>query len=425
MNRREKDPFMKNRTRVLVFLITLIVTTGFFLPVHATQAVTCNGFPDAFSRIAVSADGNYVATGDPISKTVRLLEKDGTPVWGYKIRENISSLSISDDGGIVAATTDDGRVFGWDTKGELLWNFEGMGRFTQVMLTTDGGQGFIVNSDSPSNPYTYTIHQFDRNGTLRWETREPGISGASIIPDGKFLAVSTSVMGTSEVRSYAGNGTVLWRYPAPDGIRFVAVSPDNNTIVAVHSYRIIVLDHKGELISEVIPRDHPATLDVSPDGSYIVTGGKFGLQVFNRSGYLLWQKYEQDTNGIAISRDGRTIISSSQKTVSLFDKSGTRIHMVPVDTTIGGIAISADGNTIAAGSYNDTVFLLDRDGKAKRLSLGILPVQSLPPVRTTTVNTSGSSQEPGAKTQAGQLLIPVILTVLGACAIVVIFQRWK
>jgi WD40 repeat protein len=232
-------------------------------------------------------------------------------------------------------------------------------------------------------------------------------------------------MGNSEVRAYAGNGTVLWRYPAPDGIGFVAVSPDGNTIAAVHSYRVIVLDHKGELISEIIPRDHPATLDVSPDGSYIATGGESGLQVFNRSGYLLWQKYEQESSSIVISRDGRTIISGAQNAVSMFDKNGTRIHMIPVDTAIGSIGVSADGNTIVAGSNNDTVFLLDRDGNVKRLSLGTQPVQSLPPVRTTMANIIRHSQEPGARTQAGQLLIPAILMVLAACAIAMIFQRWK
>jgi hypothetical protein len=152
MNRREKDSVMKNRTKALVFLITLIVATGFFLPVHAARAVTCNGFPDVFGRVAVSVEGNYIATGDPVSGSVRVLEKDGTPHWGYTIGENISGLWISDDGGIIAAATDEGRVLAWDKKGNLLWNFGGMGRFTQVMMTADGERGYLVNSDSHSNP---------------------------------------------------------------------------------------------------------------------------------------------------------------------------------------------------------------------------------------------------------------------------------
>lgn len=409
----------------MVFLITLIVTTGFFLPVHATQTVTCNGFPDTFSRVAVSADGNYFVTGDPVLGTVRFLEKDGTPVWGYKIGENISSLSISDDGGIITAARDDGRVFGWDKKGDLLWNFDGMGRFTQVMITGDGEQGYIINSDSPSTPYTDTIHHFDRNGTILWERREPGISGASITSDGKYLVVGTRIGGNSEVRAYAGSGTVLWRYPAPDGITFVAVSPDGSTIAAVHSYRLIVLDQSGELISEVIPRDHPSAIAISPEGNSIATGGKFTLQVFNRSGKQLWQTYERDITSIAISQDGRTIISGSEKEVSIFDKNGTRIRLIPVDIGAGSVSLSADGYTIVAGSYNGTIFRIDQEGNVKRLAIGTLPVRTLPLFTTTMVKSAGLSQKPTGTMKAGQPLALLALLVFGSWAIVVTCQRWK
>ena len=416
---------MKNRRPDFCFLIILIISVSIFPLTHAAQDVTCRSFFNGNNLVIVSGDGNYFATSDSISGTIRLLEKNGNPVWGYQTSENISSLTISDNGGIIAAGSDNGNVFGFDKNGNLLWKFNDMGCFPKVMITGDGQQGYIVNGDSPSTPYPYTIHYFYRNGTVLWETREPGISSASITTNGKYLVVGTKVGRNSEVILYAKNGTDLWRYPAPDGIEFVAISHDGNTIAAAHSYRLIVLDNKGIIFSKVIPKYHPTTVAISPGGSQIVTGSAFGVQSFNRSGNQLWQTYESGINNIVISNDGQTIISGSQKNVSYFNENGTRIWGVPVDTAVASVSISADGDTILAGLNNGTVFLLNRNGNAKHLSLETLPVRSLPTIITTPEKNAGSFVKSVDSTQVSPLMVPIALTALGMCAIVLKYRRRK
>jgi len=401
----------------------LIISVGIFPLVHAAQDVTCRRFFEGNNLAIGSLDGHYFATSDPISGTIRLLGKNGNPVWGYQTGEKISSLTISDDGGIIAAGSDNGKILGFDKNGDLIWKFDDMGCFPKVMITGDGQQGYIVNGDSPSTPYPYTLHYFARNGIVLWETREPGISSASITANGKYLVVGTKVGRNSEVILYAENGTNLWRYPAPDGIEFVAISQDGNTIAAVHSYRLIVLDNKGTILSEVIPKYHPTSIAISPDGSQIVTGSTFGGQSFNRSGSQLWQAYDEGINSIAISMDGQTIISGSQKNVSYFNENGTLMWGVPVDRAVASISISADGDTILAGSYNGTVYLLNRNGNAKRLSLETLSVRPLPSVITTPEKNAGSFVKSVDSAQASPLMASIALTALGVCAIVLNYRR--
>lgn len=403
----------------------MIFSVSIFPLAHAAPGDTCRSFFNGNNPVIVSLDGNYFATSDPVSGTIRLLEKNSNPVWGYQTGENVSSLTISDDGGTIGAGSDDGNVFGFDKNGDLIWKFDDMGCFSKVMITGDGHQGYVVNGDSPSIPYPYTIHFFDRNGTVLWEIREPGISSASITRNGNHLIVGTKIGRNSEVILYAENGTNLWRYPAPDGIEFVAISPDGNTIAAVHSYRLIILDNKGTILSEVIPKYHPTSIAISPDGSQIVTGSTFGVQSFNRSGSQLWQEYVEGFNSVAISMDGQVIISGSQKNVSYFNKNGTRIRGVPVDTAIAGVSISSDGDTILAGSYNGTVYILNRNGNAKRLSLETLPVRSLPSVITTMEKNAGSFVKSVDSTQASPLMALIALAAFGVCAIVFKYIRRK
>lgn len=416
---------MKIQRFLFCFLITLIFSVSILPLAHAAPDDTCRRFFYGNNPVIVSPDGNYFATSDPVSGTIRLLEKNGNPVWGYQTGENVSSLTISDDGGTIGAGSNDGKVFGFNKNGDLIWKFDDMGCFSKVMITVDGQQGYIVNGDSPSIPYPNTIHFFDRNGTVLWETREPGISSASITRNGKYLIVGTKIGRNSEVILYAENGANLWRYPAPDGIEFVAISPDGNTIAAVHSYRLIILDNKGTIFSEVIPKYHPTTIAISPDGSQIVTGSTFGVQSFNRSGSQLWQAYVEGINSIAISMDGQTIISGSQKNVSYFNENGTRIRGVPVDSSVASVSISGDGDTILAGSYNGTVYLLNRNGNVKRLSLETLPVRPLPSGIKTPGKNAGSFVKSVDSAQESPLMASIALAALAVYAIVFKYLRRK
>lgn len=412
---------MKSRRRIFYFLISLIISVGILPLICEAQDNACQGFFNTYPRVIVSSEGNYFATGDPLSGSIRLLEKDGNQVWGFQTGENISSIAISDNGEIVVAASKDGGVFGFDKKGDLLWKYDGMGCFPKAMITNDGQHGYIINSDRSSDPYSPTIRHFYQNGTVLWETREPGISSASITKNGEFLVVGTKTGRNSEVRAYSEKGTGLWRYSAPDGIESVAISEDGNTIVAVHSYRLIVLDSRGILLSEVIPKYRPTVIAISQDSRYIASGSTFTIQFFNGSENQLWQKYENGINSIAISKDGQIIIVGSQEHVSCFNGNGTRIWDVPIDMGAGSVSMSSEGNAILAGLNNGTVYLLNREGDAKRIPLEKLPVRSLPSVMITPIKEIDTSSHD--QTQTSPVIVPIILVGLGACIILRMYQR--
>lgn len=307
MKSQKNDPHSLQSGRVAAFIIFLFVSACVIPSAAAGPGPACGESFAVHTQVSVTETGRYFATGDPVSGRVGLFDNDGSPVWVVQTGENITCITVSDDGNTVAASSDDGRVFGFDKNGDLIWRHDDMGCHPVVMVSGDGDGWYIFNSDKTPITTPYTIHRLGRNGTILWETRVPGISGASVSRDGESAVIGSSVGRNSEVRMYAGNGMRIWDYPAPDGIGPVSVSADGKTIAAVNTYRLALLNGTGELLSEVIPKYRPVSLAVSYDGGITVTGSRYMVQAFDRNGTVLWQEDEDGIYCVAISRDGRNI----------------------------------------------------------------------------------------------------------------------
>jgi WD40 repeat protein len=92
-----------------------------------------------------------------------------------------------------------------------------------------------------------------------------------------------------------------------------------------------------------------STVAISHDGSTIVAGGD-QLIAFSPDGKKLWSGWSGTT--LDLSRDGSYIVTSQGQTVRLFTRQGTMLWDQPLGTAVTDVSISPDAAMIVAGGGN-------------------------------------------------------------------------
>ncbi len=117
------------------------------------------------------------------------------------------------------------------------------------------------------------------------------------------------------------------------------------------------------------------SIDVSPDGDYVVAGTEEGNVYFiNGSWELSWkEKLYSSILSIAVSSSGEFVVAGDNSRVYLFNKTGGLLWG-DRGRLIGGkvkdVDISTQGDYVVAGSSNNFIYLFDRDGKLWWKNLG-------------------------------------------------------
>lgn len=107
------------------------------------------------------------------------------------------------------------------------------------------------------------------------------------------------------------------------------------------------------------------TVEFSPDGRQLVSGGKFGYAVMLwrvADGALLWENHhESEVECVVFSPDGTRIASGGEdNTVRIWDvETGEQITQLPHDTAVDGITWSHDGRLIVSGGEDGNAWFWD------------------------------------------------------------------
>ena len=288
------------------------------------------------SKISSKNDAYLVSAND--DGVVELRSKsDDRLVNSYSHSEPVNSVSISDDGKLLATATMNGGVNIWSKDGILLQTLTGhTGEVLDVDFFPDRSNNNSINSSGD-----------------------------------RYQLVSTGVDKTTRMWQ------VFNRYSdRVEGIYSVAVSPTSNTYAVADWDNQIEIwrnnsDGRQKLIRTLAEHNDPISqIQYSPDGALIASASwDKTIKLWDvETGDLIdtLSGHEDGINSIAFTPDGRTLISGSEdRTIKFWDITDPKLSKTLTGHTdsIKSVTVSPDGTLIASAGYDNTVKLWTLEGK--------------------------------------------------------------
>jgi WD40 repeat protein len=277
--------------------------------------------------------------------------------WSYGTKGWAKSVSLSKDGGYVAAGSQDTYVYFFDRDGELLWRYQTGGLVNSVSLPSDGS--YVAAGSDNSNLYF-----FDKKASAfkpplwSYDLGSKGVSWVSVSGDGAYIAAA-SEYPENNVHFLNKKGTLLWSVSIGDAIQGLDISSDGSLIVAGASDGgVYFLEKDKKLLWSLDLGNFGVTsVSVSEDGSLIAAGtrdDKLHLisNFRDRRGAPLWSaRIDGGLKQVLIPSDGSLVAALSKNNVIYFFSSeGELLNKAEMARSSGLISISGDGSKIAAGS---------------------------------------------------------------------------
>lgn len=347
--------------RYLPFLLltglALVMLAG---EVEAKASVWNYNAGSGINSVAISADGEYIAAGSDEDQ-LYLFSKNGTLLWSYTAGDGVYSVAISSDGETIVAGSLDNNVYLFSKDGTLLWSY-GTGNRVWSVAISENGETIAAGS------WDNKVYLFDKDsGTPLWSHATSNfVFSVDISADGEMIAA-----GSDKVYLFDRNSsTPRWSYSTGDTVRAVALSED---FFGQQSYHLtagswngkVYLFHNNNSVPlwEYTTGDSIYSVAITDDSGYVAVGSKdYSVHLLDGDGTALWS-YATGGNVLSLdfSVDGEELAVGSDK-VYLFDKdSGTPLWSYTTGDSVKSVGISADGEDIVAGSYDDQVYLFNKD----------------------------------------------------------------
>jgi len=393
-------------------------------PVKATSSAFLNTLggtgADYGNSVQPTPDGGYIVTGSTTSfgagNTDVLLAKfeaNGDLAWSNTLGgtgiDTGTSLQITPDGGFIVtgytgsfgAGSTDVLLANFEANGALTWikSFGGTGVDTgrSVQLTPDGG--FIVTGGTTSfgaGSQDVLLAKFEANGDLTWSKTLGGTGdeygrSVQITPDGGFIVTGeTRSFGAGNydmlLSKFEANGALTWSKTlggtSNDIGTSVQITPDGafmvtgeTTSFGAGSTDVLLakFEANGALAwSKTLGgtgTDYGYSVQLTPDGGFIVTGGtlNFGagnydmlLSKFEANGALTWGKTlggpSVDTgHSVKVTPDGGFIVTGG---TTSFGAGSQDVLLAKFDTNgniTGCSAVQDISAQLTLSSINPTV----------------------------------------------------------------------
>ncbi|BBD60768.1 WD-40 repeat-containing protein [Nostoc sp. HK-01] len=338
-----------------------------------TEANSLRGHEQEVNCLAFSPDGKFIASGSSDS-TVCLWNIIDNPTAQFLLghEQEVNCLAFSPDGKFIVSGSIDGILCLWDLQANLM---------TQPWQGNEEGiiaVAFSSNSDSIiSVGFDGTVCLWDLEGnviTQPWRGHKEGVISVTFSPNGDSI-ISVGFDGTVCLWDLEGNAITQPWHGHEAKIICIAFSPDSKFIVSGSSDSTVRLwDIQGNPIGQPW-RGHEGRVNsvaFSPDGKFIISGScDRTIRLWDIDGNSItqpWRGHEGQVNSLAFSPDGKLIVSSSDKTVRLWE-----LDQILQDRVIGrsqrkyenwvnSVAFSPDGKWIVSASNDSTVRLWDIDG---------------------------------------------------------------
>ena len=323
-----------------------------------------------------------------IVTTNNLFYNKKSSLWAYNSRGTINSISISQQGSLVAIgvgfTGTKGAVILLDGSGNVIWEHQTDRIIAHVSMSSNGshieadgyqllGGGGGVHGGGPAEYYANSkVYAFDFKGDLLW-SRDFSDSPlyAVMSRDGSRIAVSMS----SSVSYLAWDGKILWNYTAPSSYPYAILS-QNGSRVAIsvsNPSNVTMLNADGKALWTFRDTALAATYSdgvFTTRGDLIAAGNSGSVYLLTERGTLLWRQYVDSLIlSAAVLPNGSSVGYVTNNNVLFFDRSG---ELIATHATEGKSTLLPTPYGFLLGGYGGNVVLFDARGKSLwNFSLGV------------------------------------------------------
>ncbi|GAA6621022.1 caspase family protein [Scytonema sp. NUACC26] len=372
------------------------------------------------SAVAISPNKQYIAYSVSDSQKLRLWDFQGNFINGFLVPDcdRIQSIVFSPDSQALATVSDNFQVHLWTINGELICDFTvsdgninslAFSFDCQIILTsTSGIEGKIqlwnldgnlmqsfsvsqekVNSVALNGKHIVTAIAGTRSKVQLWNISgnlikdffdiEEEINSVAFSPNGKYIVTgSTGRLG--KVQLWSSQGEFIKNFLLSEdeislkenGIQSVAFTSDCQKIICISqcktatpSFVLRLWNLEGYLIQKLVsPGNY---ISISADAKSALTGsrgdlGKVTLWDLQGDEIDILSGHQAIINSVAISGDGKIIVSASDDGAWLWNHRDAIRQPLPHEETVKLAAISTDVQAIATGTDNGILRLWNSKG---------------------------------------------------------------
>ncbi len=226
---------------------------------------------------------------------------------------------------------------------------------------------------APNEVVTYGAYLYDGNGTKLWDKETTAqVWGIDISKDGRYVAAGSS-NPDDKLYLYDRITGSLMTHEAGGEVREVEFSHDGRYLAAgpvegggAGSVGLFDVD-TGELLWQYDTGDWAREITFSPDDAYLAVGNSSDyLYVLNaEDGSLMWRRFHGGYVPFVldISQDGSRIVTAGKShEIRMFDEDGNLLWAFPTEQVVTDGKMSADGSLVVAGTVWGGIYCLDGEG---------------------------------------------------------------
>jgi WD40 repeat protein len=289
--------------------------------------------------VAVNSAGTLIVSG--ADDAVRAIVKNGSELWSRP--NGAATVTVSGDGGTVAALDPDGDLWTYSAAGAQLGKGDVGAKGLAVKVAASKNGSVVVAVDKGG------VQAFTRTKTARWSFDILAPNALAMNASGDLVAIGDG----GSVKFFNLTGTRTATFPTGGGVLSLAMNPSANlTVAGVEDGTVAALGPQGDLLWSL------------PLGSRV--------------------------NRVAVSESGALVaVASADRTLRLVAGNGTPLWNAALAGEPVSLALSADGTTVAVGCDEGTAYVFDS---------GVKPAATAAPTKAANATASNTTAAKGTVT---------------------------
>lgn len=353
----------------------LIATDGnqvdIYDPPSGNLLKTLDGHQTDVTAIAISADGNLIASGALDGSAMIWDVLTGASVLKLAAHTAaIENLTFSPDGQWLVTSGDDAAMRIWDTRdGNLLQEYTDFSGVVGGVTFSPDGKRFAV-SDGTMHVWQFSVDTTNAQSTISNQElfAIPDAASDTFSPDGSQLA---GISGNAiKIWDAATGRELLALNGHTDWVIGLAFSPDGKSLASTSLDGTVkvwsLLTGTESVAVASVPAEFGTRVAYSPDGMMFATNGGDGSATLwdanTGEAHSILHGHNVEVMNVAFSPDGTRFATGSLDGTAILWDTATRKKLFTLTAHADGVrdlAFNPDGSLLASGGFDGTAKIWD------------------------------------------------------------------